>query len=178
MFYYRPIRPGAPALITPVLLTPDAFAPFGRVLQPGLGAVKTIRDGAVRLSQNPDFLDHDGDAVDLALDFYDVAPHGARLDAVQAERHPHSAQLFVPLVEARYLVVVWPQRPDSADALAFIGGPGQAVIYKPGIWHHGIVAIARQTSFASLLWRTKTGGDTEFVTLPSPVGIDLEGPAS
>ncbi len=162
-------------MISPVLLTPATFAPFGRVLQPGLGSVKRIRYGAVRLSQNPDFLDRDADAVDLALDFYDVAPHGARLDAVQAERHPHSAQLFVPLAEARYLVVVWPMHPD-AHARAFVGGPGQAVIYKPGIWHHGIVAIERQTPFASLLWRTKTGNDTEFFALPKPVVIDLEGP--
>ena len=53
-------------------LSAETFRPFGQVAQPGLGQVKEIRDGTVRLTRSPALLDRDDEAVDLALDFYEA----------------------------------------------------------------------------------------------------------
>lgn len=156
-------------------LSTETFRPFGQVAQPGLGQVKEIRDGTVRLTRSPALLDRDAEAVDLALDFYEAMPEKGRMDILQAENHPHSAQLFVPLDLVPYLVIVWPGHPDETSPRAFVGQGAQAVIYTPGVWHHGIVALQRQTPFLSSMWRCTGGGDTEFASLAVPLSLDLSG---
>lgn len=153
-------------------LTPEAFAAFGDVARPGLGETKEIRDGSVRLSKSPTVFDHLPDAPDAALDFYDVQPTTGPLLACTIERHPKSTQMFCPMSWARWLVAVWPDGPDGAPR-AFVAGPGDVVTYRPGLWHHGIVALDRPICFASLMWKSPDRqGDTEFTRLPSPVTID------
>ena len=152
-------------------LTPEGFAPFGHVARPGLGAVKTIRDGAVRLSKSTTAFDHLPDAPGAALDFYEVQPEVGHLTARVVERHPRSSQLFCPMGTGRWLVAVWPDGPDGAP-LAFVAGPQDVVTYAPGLWHHGIVALDQPACFASLMWKGEdASGDTEFCDLPAPCAI-------
>lgn len=66
-----------PARYVARALTPEAFAPYGDVLRPGLGETKDIRGGTVRLSKSPAVFEHLPAAPDAKLDFYDVQPlHG------------------------------------------------------------------------------------------------------
>ncbi len=71
-------------------LTPDTFAPFGHVARPGLGAVKTIRDGAVRLSKSETRFRTLPEAAEPALDFYEVAPDASGPMGRKARRWPLS----------------------------------------------------------------------------------------
>lgn len=153
------------------------FSRFGHVGRPGDGLVKSIRDGGAVLTKTPARMRHDADGLDLALDFYQVRPESGRLEAVQAERHPHSSQIFIPMSVDRYLVVVWPDHPDASEPNVFVAGPEDAVIYDPGVWHHGIVALGREALFASAMWRTRGGVDAEFHTLARPLSLDLSGAA-
>ena len=143
-------------------LTAEAFAPFGTVLEPGGEGARLIRDGAVRLTQFPKVLGRDAAATDVAFDYYEVQPQVGPLTLHQAERHPFSDQLFVALNGARFLAVVWPEDPATSDPIGFVGAPGQAVIYRAGVWHHAIVAVEEAALFGSLIWRTGRGDDTEF----------------
>ncbi|MDK3018846.1 ureidoglycolate lyase [Pseudodonghicola flavimaris] len=153
-------------------LTPEAFAPFGHVARPGLGEVKAIRGGGVRLSKSSTVFDHLAAAPDATLDFYEVEPEPGPLDARVIERHPRSSQLFCPMGAARWLVAVWPEGPE-APPLAFVAGPRDVVTYAPGLWHHGIVALDRPACFASLMWKAADrAGDTEFLDLATPVRIE------
>lgn len=151
-------------------LTPEAFARFGHVARPGLGDVKLIRDGHVRLSKSATTFVHAAKAPEPALDFYEVQPEPGPLRARVIERHPFSAQLFCPMGAARWLVAVWPEGPERAP-LAFVAGPEDVVTYAPGLWHHGIVALDRPACFSSLMWKAGAG-DTEFRDLAAPVMID------
>ncbi|MEQ3749914.1 MAG: ureidoglycolate lyase [Celeribacter sp.] len=152
-------------------LTPDAFAPYGHVARPGLGEVKMIRDGQVRLSKSDTRFRHQPAASDAKLDFYEVAPETDLLTARMIERHAHASQLFCPMNAARWLVAIWPDGPD-APPLAFVAGPLDAVTYAPGLWHHGIVALDRAACFSSLMWKTGDAkADTEFLPLAAPWGI-------
>lgn len=147
-------------------LTPEAFAPFGHVSRAGLGEVKRIRGGAVTLSRSEARFDRDAGAERLVLDFYSVPAEPMPLRTEQAERHAHSAQVFIPVRCARYLVVVWPERPaPGVTPLAFVADGETAVTYAPGVWHHGIVALDRAAEFASFMWRGDDVENAEFLPL-------------
>ena len=157
-------------------LTSEAFAEFGHIGRAGEGVTKSIRGGTALLTRSPAMFAHDALAVDLALDFYEVQAEAEVLRAAEAERHPHSAQMFVPMSVDRYLVVVWKEHPErSPSPSVFVAGPRDVVVYKPGVWHHGIIAVAGDALFASAMWRTRGGTDAEFLTLPAPLDIDLRG---
>ena len=158
-------------------LDPETFRPFGTVLEPGTGTVKTLRDGAVRLTRPGAGLPHDATAETPAVEFYDCAPATAPLVATHVEHHPHSTQLFACMSGTRWLVVVWPGAPGT-DPRAFVARPDQAVLYAPGIWHHGIVALDRPAQFISWMWRTGGETDTVFAVLPAPVHVGWPQPVA
>lgn len=162
--------------IQAALLTPEAFAPYGHVACPGRGDVKMIRGGHVRLSKSDSTLAHHPDATDIKLDFYDVTPEKSVLTANIIERHILSAQMFSPMNARRWLVVVWPDGPESSPK-AFVAGPHDVVTYAPGLWHHGIVALDQPTSFTSIMWKKGDPAvDTEFLTLDTSWTISWPNP--
>lgn len=157
-------------------LTSTNFASFGHVARTGEGSIKSIRADSVILTKSPAIFHHDDQAIDLALDFYDVQPEIGSVRIVQAERHVHSSQMFVPMAVAHYLVIVWSGHPaEGAPASAFLGGPEDVVIYDPGVWHHGIIAVGERGLLASTMWRTRGGTDVEFLQLPAALEFDLRG---
>lgn len=155
-------------------LTAGAFAPFGQVLGPGIGASRLIRDGAVRLTATPPCLDHCDTARTASIDIYEVTGVPTPVLCTQVERHPLSAQMFMPITPGRWLITVWPDAPDTAPR-AFVAGAGQGVVYARGLWHQGIVALDRDMQFLSMMFRGDGTQDTEFRALPRPVAIEAEG---
>lgn len=153
-------------------LTQARFEPFGHVARSGAGEAKRIRDGKVLLTRTAAQLSHDAAAHRMALDFYDVPPEPGPLRMAMAERHPHSSQLFIPVRAVRYLVVVWPERPAPGIVpAAFVAGSEDVIVYNPGVWHHGIVALDGDAVFASAMWRTDGGTDAEFCALAEPAAV-------
>jgi ureidoglycolate lyase len=98
-----------------------------------------------------------------------VRPAMLPLRVERVERHPHAAQAFVPLDTGPYLVTVMPSRPDGspdhAAARAFVVPPTLGVVYRPGVWHSGIVALDRQATFVVLMWRGAADDDV-FADVP------------
>jgi ureidoglycolate lyase len=82
----------------------------------------------------------------------------------RVERHPHAAQLFLPVGVSRYLVTVMPSdadgAPDPAAALAFVVPGTMGIVYRPGAWHTGISSLDDEGSFAVMMWR---GGEDDDV---------------
>lgn len=172
-------RTGVCAVKPLLRLTAESFRPYGHVGRAGEGFIKSIRNGSVVLSRPAIPFEHDEAAPDHALEFYQVQAEGSSLRAIQAERHPHSAQMFIPMAVERYLVVVWKEHPQSGCLpVAFVGGPEDVVVYRPGIWHHGIVALGKDGVFASTMWKTRGGVDVEFLALATPQIFDLTGAGS
>ncbi|MEQ8251763.1 MAG: ureidoglycolate lyase [Oceanibaculum nanhaiense] len=146
-------------------LTAEAFAPFGRVIaapeKPGrafLGSlVENRRDAA---------------ALDFSLTH--TAASALPFEAKLMERHPLSSQAFLALDVARFLVIVAPtieDGPDMSRAQAFIGSAGQALVYAPATWHHGMVALDRPGRFAIIMWCAEDGRNDEFHALAQPVMV-------
>jgi len=161
-------------MITAQTLTADNFRPYGHVARAGKGVVKSIRNDTVILSKSDTTFEHDPQASDLALDFYEVQPQAHPMQAKMAERHVLTVQTFVPMSAARWLVVIWPEGLDQAP-LAFVAGAGDVVTYNRGLWHHGIVALDQPATFASTMWRANTPQDTQFLALPGE-GVQISWP--
>jgi len=75
------------------------------------------------------------------------------------ERHALGSQAFVPLARARFVVVVAPAGATSrpSDLRAFITNGQQGVNYRPGVWHHPLLALDQVSDFLVL----HRGGPTE-----------------
>ena len=130
-------------------LTRAAFRPFGDVIE---------ADGAERFEINNGSTTrfHDLARVDVAaegghalVNIFRARPLPMSLTIAMVEKHPLGSQAFIPLEPAPFLVVVAPPgdavRP--ADLRAFLAREGQGVNYAPGVWHHPVIALGRETDF-------------------------------
>ena len=92
------------------------------------------------------------------------------------ERHPHSAQTFIPLRVSRYVVVCAPADaagdPDAGRARAFVVGPGTGVAYRRGVWHGPMTVLDEPAEFAVVMWSTGDAGrDDEWRDLREPIAV-------
>lgn len=150
-------------------LEPEAFAPFGQVLQHKPGDLARRNFAADLFS--------DRRAARPNLRVQRTQPTPLPLTATFIERHRHSSQMFAPLDGGRFLVAVWPSdakgNPLLDQGQAFLAGGDQAVNYNRGVWHHGFVAIGGAGAFLMLRWEDGTSGDEEFLSLAEPIRIEL-----
>jgi ureidoglycolate lyase len=144
--------------IDPQLLTREAFAPFGDVIDvPTEAGRKYYEDalGNLRPEARPS----------LSMTFRIETPDRP-LTSELLERHEFSSQSFVPVDVGRWLIVVAPHAPaggpDLGGLKAFIATGAQGVTYKPNTWHHGLTVLDRPGRFAVFMWRAGTK-DEEFV---------------
>jgi ureidoglycolate lyase len=83
------------------------------------------------------------------------------------EKHPCSTQVFVPMNARRYVVLVAQggDAPDLGTLRAFVASSTQGVSYRPGIWHHPMIALDAATDFAVLVWEDGSPDDCVTVDL-------------
>ncbi len=93
------------------------------------------------------------------------------------EQHPCSAQIFLPIDVARYIVVVAPSNELGATNIAlsqaFLAPGNVGIVYKPGVWHAGAAVLDRPGSFGVLMWRNDTADDEEFRQLDTSLQVYL-----
>ncbi|MEM8663137.1 MAG: ureidoglycolate lyase [Pseudomonadota bacterium] len=101
-----------------------------------------------------------------------VAPSPTNASLQQVERHPHAAQVFLPVDVSRYLVTVMPAHADGSpcpEAALLFDVPGTlGIAYAPGVWHAGARVLDRAGHFAVLMWRGAPDDD-HFADIPACV---------
>jgi ureidoglycolate lyase len=148
-------------------LTPEAFAPFGTVIQ-GLSDPGRVffNEGLASSRSNARF--------DLSLALLNPLAE-MPLRATVMERHEFSSQTFLPLRVARYLIIVAPAAarggPDTNLARAFVASGRQGLTYRMNTWHHGLTVLDEPGEFAVLMWCDGSKGDEEFCTLEQPFTV-------
>ena len=134
--------------ITAVPLTPEAFAPFGEVIQVGDREPRRINGGrAMRYHAlaRPEVAGPDGHVL---ISTVRGTPYEFPLALTMVERHPLGSQAFVPMQPRPFLVVVChdeggrPGRPH-----AFLAGPGQGINYPRNRWHGVLTPIGEAQDF-------------------------------
>jgi ureidoglycolate lyase len=144
-------------------LTPEAFAPYGEVLETPANAGRTFFDGGLGNLR--------GVGARPSLRMVHKPPiKGLPLEANLLERHEFSSQTFVPLEMGRMLIVVAPHAPqggpDVNRALAFLANARQGITYRADTWHHGLTVLDKAARLAVFMWSDGTKGDEEFVRVP------------
>lgn len=145
-------------------LTADAYAPYGAVAsstRDDVSAKAANQGTAARRDHLVDLENHRPHAK-LNVASFRCAPHTQWPRALALlEKHPHSTQLFVPMNARRYLVVValGDEAPDLSTARAFVASATQGVSYRPGVWHHPMIALDDATDFTCMVWEDGTPGD-------------------
>lgn len=147
-------------------ITPEAFAPYGTLLVGPAAGPRQDRAAEVENGRP---------GVPLNLALIRSEPFAATMPLRRLERHPRSAQAFLPLAVGDYLVVVAPDaggRPDEAGLCAFRVPAGTGIVYRSGAWHAHMTTLSAPGTFAMLVH--EDGGPEDCVFAPiEPVSVDL-----
>ena len=140
-------------------LTPDAFAPFGTVIQQPTAAAEATGEGWRWWSEAARLPHTDRP---YAVGYLRLEPSPPRFD--WAERHLRSTETIIPL-DAACLVHVGPPGDTPAWNLfaVFRVRPGQGVILNEGVWHGAPLALDRPLAALVLLRRGTGAEDVEKV---------------
>lgn len=146
-------------------LTPDAFAPFGDVLD-ATGDFRLINEGFCQRH-------HDRARIDVAearvgLSIFKARPRALPYVFDLIERHPEGSQAFLPMSEHPFLVVVSPG--PSARPLAFLTNGAQGINLCRGTWHGVLTPLAGPGLFA-VVDRIGPTPNLEEYRYPSPFTV-------
>lgn len=158
-------------------LTPDAFEPFGEVLQPpsqaeDAGGAGWRWWGQVNLLPST--------VRPYAIGLLDLQPAPLAFD--WAERHMHSSEVIIP-TQHDCLVYVGPplyfdqpeRMPDLGEFRVFLVKAGRGVLLREGVWHGAPMAVDRPLKVFVLLPQDTGIVDASLVRFPeNPVRIVLD----
>ena len=156
-------------------LTKEAFAAFGEVVEAAGARDIAINQGyAVRRNGLAQIdVAHQGGATNISL--FVAQPRPAPVKIAVMERHPDGSQLFYPLQDRPWLVVVCgdPRAPDSYRAFEASGRQG--VNYARNIWHHPLLVLDADSRFM-VVDRSGPGANLEEVCLDptQPLALDID----
>ncbi len=156
-------------------LTGAAFQAFGDVIEVPRGGGQTVNDGTAVRHDNIAALELTADGGRPALGLFRVRPQRLPLECRTLERHPLSSQAFVPVGDRRFLVVVAPaggDEPDAAATRAFVTDGRQGVNYRPGVWHHPVLALDGETDFV-MMGRADDGRDCDVAPFTGGTGVRI-----
>ena len=83
----------------------------------------------------------------------------------------------LPLGERRFLVLVAPApltEPEAAAVRVFVTNGRQGVNYRPGTWHHPVLALDAETDFV-MVGRRDRGDDCDVVPFAGGASVRLIG---
>ena len=134
--------------LVPQPLEEKAFEEFGNVIDASIQKALLINDGNTERFNDLAELALNQGGGKPSVNIFRSKPVCLPFLIKSFERHPLSSQLFFPLSEQPYLVVVAPQGDFvSSKIKAFMASPNQGVNYHPGTWHHYNLALNEVSDF-------------------------------
>jgi len=135
-------------LMLPIVpLTKAGFAPFGDVVETADVRPRLINEGFANRFDDLAGIDvaADGGEVNVSLFVGSVRPSPIAIKMM--ERHPLGSQLFMPLNDAPWLVVVCTDPAVPMSYRAFAAAGWQGVNYARNCWHHPLLVTAEASLF-------------------------------
>lgn len=125
------------------LLTRAGFAPFGEVIE---------IDGAQHYPINQGFAERFNDLARVDAETANVSivvakPRPKPIAITLMERHPLGSQIFYPLQDRPWLVVVCGNPKDRASFRAFSATGRQGINYARSTWHHPLLVLDADSRF-------------------------------
>ena len=142
--------PKKPRTLTPRALSRVDFAPFGEVIETGEGNNFLVNDGSSVRHDDLAFIDLDQDHGRPCVSIFSAQPRKLPFQVTMLERHPLSSQAFVPMSQARFLIIVAVAGDRPENLQAFVSNGTQGINYQRGVWHHPLIALDAETDFLVL----------------------------
>lgn len=134
-------------LLPPQPLTRDAFAPFGDVIEMEGAAHFTINQGFAERFNDLAGVDvsSEGGLTNVSLFLGQPRPQPIAIRLM--ERHPLGSQIFLPLQDRPWLVLVAEDVNDIKSYRAFTATGRQGVNYARNVWHHPLLVMDADSRF-------------------------------
>jgi ureidoglycolate lyase len=156
-------------LLTVEPLTQASFSPFGQVVDPaGLQGLSINQGFATRYNLQAQVETREGGHTQTGIFVADPRP--VPIAIALMERHPLGSQLFYPLQNHNWLVVVCadPLKPETYRAFEASGTQG--VNYAPGVWHHPLLVREKGDRFF-IVDRAGQGNNLDEIWLEAPLHV-------
>jgi ureidoglycolate lyase len=156
--------------LRPVPLTKTAFARFGDVVE---------SEGANHFGINQGFAERYNDLahVETAVEhglvnisIVEANPRPLPIAIKLMERHPLGSQIFFPLQDRPWLVLVCTDPRDAASYRAFRASGRQGVNYARNVWHHPLLVLDPESRFL-VVDRKGPGNNLEEVWLAEELAL-------
>jgi ureidoglycolate lyase len=135
-------------LVLPVApLTKAEFAPFGEVIETDDVTPRLINEGFAQRYDDLARIDVASEDGDVNISLFIGATRPAPIVIKLMERHPLGSQLFIPLNDAPWLVVVCADPRVLSSYRAFAASGRQGVNYARNCWHHPLLVVADPSPF-------------------------------
>ncbi|MBF9023128.1 ureidoglycolate lyase [Rhodobacterales bacterium FZCC0069] len=150
-------------------MTPDAFAPFGDLLEAKGTPDKIINQGLCGRFHDRARMDFSDGRAGISIFHAEKRDLPLKLDLV--ERHPDGSQAFVPMSHQPFLVVVAEDQNGTPQNIrAFLTEAGQAINIHRGVWH-GVLTPLYDPGLFAVIDRIGEGPNLEEYWLPDEVII-------
>ncbi|MDO8883079.1 MAG: ureidoglycolate lyase [Pseudotabrizicola sp.] len=130
--------------LTPTLLTAEAFAPFGDVLD-ATGDFRLINAGLCQRHHDRARIDF-GPEGHAGISVFKAEPRVLPYSFDLIERHPDGSQAFVPMTQHPFLVIVASSPADTP--LTFLTNGAQGINLHRGVWHGVLTPLHAPGLFA------------------------------
>ncbi|NNE89308.1 MAG: ureidoglycolate lyase [Silicimonas sp.] len=153
-------------------ITPSAFADFGDLIDTSGAPDKIINQGLCGRYHDRASLDFlDGRA---GVSLFKAQPRSLPLALQMVERHPNGAQVFIPMSEHGFLVIVAPDNAGTpGHPRAFMTQPSQAINFHRGTWH-GVLTPLSEPGLFAVVDRIGTGANLEEHWFDTPFSVELD----
>jgi ureidoglycolate lyase len=148
-------------------LTKAGFAPFGDVIE---------SDGAQHYPINQGFAERFNDLASVDVEAVNVSivianPRPKPISITLMERHPLGSQIFYPLQDRPWLVLVCEDPRDPNSFRAFSATGRQGINYARNTWHHPLLVLEAESRFL-VVDRKGPGANLEEVPIDE-IRLDL-----
>ena len=145
-------------------LTRDAFAPFGDVIDAAGARSITINQGFAQRCDGLAAIDVASGGGTVNVSLFTAQPRPSPILIALMERHPLGSQLFAPMQDRPWLVVVCTNPREPQSYRAFRASGRQGVNYARNVWHHPLLALEPDGRFL-VVDRAGPGNNLEEVEL-------------
>ena len=161
--------------MTPRPIEPDAFAPYGSVIEAGRVPSTAINGATCERFDSLALIDAGAEGGSPVISIFRAVPWPTPIIITMLERHPLGSQAFYPLHGRPWLVVVGQGDPLVTDTIeAFHMRGDQGIQFSRGVWHHPLIVLDAPQDFL-VVDRAGPGDNCDEIHFDArPIHIDLD----
>ena len=150
-------------------LTKEAFSPFGDVVEIEGAQHFTINQGFAERFNNLANIDVNAEGGEVNISIFTTIARPKPIAITLMERHPLGTQLFYPLQNEDWLVLVCDDPLREASYRLFQASGKQGINYGRNIWHHPLL-VHSENCFL-IIDRSGPGHNLQEIMLPQVMTI-------